>query len=101
MLSERQAYEAEVRALATWGAGEVAAGRSVESVAREAVERRNGLKLRYRANAPPAIIARLELRNLVKYGHPVGPDADAFFRKYGSWEEVLAAASRPASLASG
>lgn len=72
-----------------------------EMVARRLVDLRNALKARFRAQDDPAIVAVMEQRNRLKYGHPLGPDADALFERYGLWEAVLAAACRPASLSGG
>ena len=99
-LSERRrAYEAEVRALAAEAEALRAAGADDESVARHLVQLRNELKRKYRSEDDPAIVALMERRNLAKYGHGLGPDADWLFRRYGSSAEVLAAACRPAHLA--
>jgi len=96
--ARRVAYVAAVRALADIVAPRRAAGWTDEAIARELVARRNALKSAARAFDEPAIVALMEARNSAKYGDPIGPDADWFFRKYGSWSAVIAAACRPADL---
>src|SRR3546814_5413283 len=93
----RIAYEREVRALAGEARSREAEGESPEAIARDLVQRRNALKQRFRADDDPGVVALMEQRNRLKYGDPIGPDADWLFRKYGSWEAVIAAACRPRS----
>lgn len=76
----------------------LADGITTEQVARTMVDLRNALKARFRAKDDPEIVALMEMRNRVKYGHPLGPDADALVAKYGSWDRVIDAACRPAHL---
>ncbi|MCM8729429.1 hypothetical protein ACFO8O_00410 [Hephaestia sp. GCM10023244] len=99
-VAARIAYEREVRALAGEARRRKTDGESLEVIARDLVTRRNALKQRFRAGDDPAIVALMEQRNRLKYGDPIGPDADWLFRKYGSWEAVIAAACRPARIAS-
>src|SRR3546814_16466934 len=73
-----------------------AEGESPEAIARDLVQRRNALKQRFRADDDPGVVALMEQRNRLKYGDPIGPDADWRFRKYGSWAAGIAAACRPA-----
>src|SRR3546814_20470384 len=70
-----------------------AEGESPEAIARDLVQRRNALKQRFRADDDPGVVALMEQRNRLKYGDPNGPNADWLFRKYGSWEAVIAASS--------
>lgn len=92
-------YEREVRNLRILADGMLFDGIDPENVARKLVDLRNAIKARYRAHDDPAIFAVMEMRNRVKYGDPLGPDADALFSKYGSWLLVIQAACRPARLA--
>ena len=94
----REAYEDAVLELAAIVARLRHDGLTEEQVAREAVDRRNALKLQFRAGDPPAAVAAMERRNLAKYGHPLGPTADQLFAKYGDWTLVIAAACRPMRL---
>jgi hypothetical protein len=96
VVASRADYECQVRALAGWAKAELGTGRSVESVAREAVGRRNALKRQFRTDLPDDLLRLLELRNIRLYGDPVGPSADDLLLRYGSWEAVLAASARHA-----
>ncbi len=71
-----------------------AEGRSEEEIARRLVRMRNDAKDITRAGMSPEEVARLEARNIEKYGNPLGPTADQLYAKYGSWEEVGDAATR-------
>lgn len=94
----REAYERAVSELAAVAASMRGEGKSVEEVARNLVRMRNELKAAFRELDPPALVAVMEQRNKMKYGHPLGPDADWLFDKYGSWELVIEAACRPLRL---
>lgn len=85
----RAEYAKQIAAIVTKAEEGVAAGRSVESVAREAVEARNALKLAERAAGPWWIARMADLRNLVIYRNRAGPTADQLFQETGSWEKVL------------
>lgn len=69
-------------------------GRSDEEIARALVAMRNDAKDITRAGMTPEAVRALEERNMKKYGNPLGPTADQQFAKYGSWAEVIAAATR-------
>jgi len=97
-MSNRQDYEAQVRALVLLAEELRRSGVSVEAVARQLVNRRNALKVAARAFDDPLVIRVLERRNLLKYGNPIGPNADQLFVKYGGWEAVIAAAGRHATI---
>lgn len=97
----REVYVAEVLALKAEADEQLAHGAGEEDVARRMVKRRNELKATFRSHDPAEVVALLEMRNLRKYGHPLGPDADWFFTKYGSWRLVIEAACRPADLSRG
>ncbi|MFE5295393.1 hypothetical protein [Streptomyces sp. NPDC056632] len=71
-----------------------AAGATEEEVARELVDMRNQAKEITRAGMTPEEVRILEERNQAKYGNPLGPTADQLYAKYGSWEQVAAAAMR-------
>ncbi len=73
-------------------------GNDSETIARILVAERNALKSKFREGIPELILERIEARNMAKYGHPVGPKPEALLQKYGSWDEVIAAAARPANL---
>ncbi|MEU5998258.1 hypothetical protein ABZ837_10545 [Streptomyces sp. NPDC047197] len=69
-------------------------GRSDEEIARVLVDMRNEAKDITRAGMTPEAVRALEERNMKKYGNPLGPTADQQFAKYGSWAEVIKAATR-------
>lgn len=71
-----------------------AEGRSEEDIARKLVLMRNDAKDIVRAGMTPEQVAELEARNQKKYGNPLGPTADQLYLKYGSWEQVVEAATR-------
>ncbi|RSS72817.1 hypothetical protein [Streptomyces sp. WAC06614] len=73
-------------------------GRSEEEIARTLVQMRNDAKDVTRAGMSPEEVRRLEERNMKKYGNPLGPTADQLHAKYGSWQEVSAAATRSNQL---
>lgn len=98
MTGTRAEYEAEVRGIAETAAAMLAGGATTLQVAHWAVRWRNELKSRYRAGLPANIIDLIEARNLVKYGDKLGPKAQHLFERYGSWESVIDAATRPADL---
>lgn len=100
MSPSREHYEAEVAGLEKTAVLLRERGLDDEAIARSLVAARNDLKRRYRRDIDPALLALIEQRNLQKYGNVVGPDADALFAKYGSWQEVCKAAWRHADLKS-
>jgi RHS repeat-associated protein len=71
-----------------------ASGASDKEIAQALVGLRNQAKVIARQAMTPEDIAKVEARNLEKYGDPVGPSADDLFRKYGSWAKVIEAAYR-------
>lgn len=73
-------------------------GWTEERIARHLVDARNRLKIIARQADNPAVVAAIEARNLMKYGHLVGPSADYLYKRYGTWGAVIDAASRPAKL---
>lgn len=85
LVARRRLYEAQVRALASVAKQIEAEGWFEERIARHLVDARNRLKVVARKADDPAIVALVEARNLVKYGHPVGPTADQLHQRYGSW----------------
>jgi cytochrome c-type biogenesis protein CcmH/NrfF len=76
-LRERRAkYEAAVRELRGEAQRLLAEGLSEEAVARRMVRRRNELKYEARLADNRAVVWAMELRNLRKYGDPIGPGPD-------------------------
>jgi hypothetical protein len=94
----RKDYEFKVRSLATLAVKLRARGWTEQRVARALVDRRNRLKRRAREFDDPIAVSLMRMRNLAKYDNPIGPDADALYRKYRSWAAVVEAACRPARL---
>jgi RHS repeat-associated protein len=91
----RQAYEVEVKALASKAAQLKASGRSVEQIAIELHAERRALGVKYKDITPPEILQKILERNLSKYGDELGPSID-WLRKQGrSWEDIIEGASRP------
>lgn len=77
------------------------AGWSDEQIACHLVHQRNLLKKAVRRRDLPEDVKRMEARNMAIYGDPVGAGPQWFYRKYGSWAEVIEAACRPADLRQG
>jgi hypothetical protein len=98
LAGSREEYEAATKALLELANTLRASGNNAETIARILVEQRNALKSKFREGMPLMILERIEARNMAKYGHPVGPHPEALLQKYGSWDEVIAAAARPANL---
>lgn len=63
-------------------------GKSIEEIARAVSGKRNELRLASYADNP-AGLAAMKARNLEKYGHEEGPQADELYAQCGSWETVL------------
>lgn len=97
-LAVRTSYIAASKSLGVALKAALRAGVSAERVARAGVSARNALKVGARAFSPKGEVARMEARNLEKYGHPVGPTAEQLHAKYGSWEGVVDAVARTAGF---
>ncbi len=98
MAGSREEYESATKALLTLANTLREKGNDSETIARVMVEQRNALKSKFREGIPAVILERIEARNMAKYGYPIGPTPEALLQKYGSWDEVIAAAARPANL---
>ncbi len=96
--SAREAYKRAVEDLALVAEALKREAKGDEEIARTLVAMRNGLKKNFRAFDPPAAVALMERRNQAKYGDPLGPNADWFYKRCGSWALVVDAACRPARL---
>jgi hypothetical protein len=55
---------------------------------------RNALKLKYRDLSPPEAVKRFELRNIEKYGDPLGPSIEQLRAQGKTWEQIIDSASR-------
>ncbi len=66
-----------------------AARRPLKEIAEAAVKIRNEAKIASRALMDAQDVAKLEARNLQKYGNAVGPTLDDLLRQYGSYEEII------------
>jgi hypothetical protein len=82
------AYEADNQALAKQAYAVRAAGQDAETTARQLVDARNALKVKYRALSPPDKVAEFEARKLNKYGNPVGPTADQLHAEGKFWDQM-------------
>ncbi len=98
LLGVRGAYILSANSLSAAARQSLRMGMSPEKVARFVVSGRNELKILARAFTPKSQVVAMEARNLAKYGDKIGPTADQLFAKYGSWEEVIAAAARTAGI---
>ena len=91
----RQAYEAEVRALAIKAAQMRADGHSVEEIARELHAERRALGIKYKDVTPPEILQKILERNRQVYGDELGPTIEWLRAQGKSWEQIIESASRP------
>ena len=94
----RAGYMGSSKALGAGLKAALRAGAKPESVARAGVAARNALKVAARALSPKGEVAKMEARNLEKYGNKIGPTADQLHAKYGSWEAVVEAVARTAGF---
>lgn len=85
----RQAYEAEVRALATKAAQMRADGHSVEEIARELHAERRALGIKYKDVTPPEILKKILERNRQMYGDELGPTIGWLRAQGKSWDEII------------
>jgi hypothetical protein len=69
-------------------------GLSAEIVAHMAHAGRNALKVIHRRDLLESDFLRIALRNLNRYGNPIGPSIADNFQKYGDWHSVIDAAGR-------
>lgn len=76
------------------GASARAAGQNAEATARMVHAERNALKLQYRELTPANMVEQFELRNIQKYGNPVGPSIDQLRASGKTWEQIIESASR-------
>ncbi len=70
------------------------AGKTIEEIADAVVKIRNNSKVATRALMYAVDVAKLEARNLEKYGNTVGPTLEQLLKKYGSYEEIIDASTR-------
>ena len=91
----RNAYVAEVKALAPKVAEMRAAGRSVEEIAIEVHGARRALGIKYKDLTPPELLEKIWQRNIEKYGDPLGPTIEWFRIRRKTWEEIIESACRP------
>jgi hypothetical protein len=98
LAQSREEYEDAVRGLSAIADRLKEGGQSEEQIARHLVGARNAIKYAFRKETEPALLAWMQSRNLAKYGDPLGPTAETQLIRYGSWDEVIKAACRPANL---
>jgi hypothetical protein len=91
----RQAYVSEVEGLADLGLSARAAGQNAEATARFLNAERNALKVQYRNLGPADAAKQFELRNIEKYGNPIGPTIEQLRAQGKTWEQIIGSASRP------
>ncbi|MHB8874567.1 MAG: RHS repeat domain-containing protein [Myxococcaceae bacterium] len=91
----RQQYIDAVKSLGDKAAAMRQAGVSPEQIARTLHAERNALKVAYRGLSPPEAVKAFELRNIKKYGNPLGPTVEQLRAAGKSWEEIAASAARP------
>ena len=91
---ERIAYHESLQSMYDKLAEMRAAGEDIETIARTLSAMRNELRLAAYADDPEGLAA-IRKRNLEKYGHEEGPQADELYAQYGSWETVMTKAFSP------
>jgi hypothetical protein len=90
----RQGYVTDVSLLEDLGLSARAAGQSAEDTARMLHAERNALKIKYRKLSPSETVKKFELRNLNKYGDPLGPSIEQLRAQGKTWEQIIDSASR-------
>ncbi|MEJ7139171.1 hypothetical protein [Amphibiibacter pelophylacis] len=91
----RLEYEQASRDLLTQAQKMQATGFSEEQAARWAVDRRNQLKVEYRALTPPEEVAKYETRNLKTYGSKLGPTVEQLRKQGYGWQQIIEKSARP------
>jgi len=91
----RQAYEAEVKALALKAAELKAAGHSVEQIAIQLHAERRALGVIYKDVTPPELLKTILERNVRTYGDELGPSIEWLRARGKSWEDIIKSASKP------
>ena len=97
----RTQYESAVTELQQITSSMLSAGMIAEDVARWAVPQRNRIKREFRAQTPSHALAAIEAWTLARYGHVLGPTVEQLRASGKSWEEIVAAASRPGKTPDG
>ena len=90
----RNAYVAEVKALAPKVAEMRAAGRSVEEIAIEVHGARRALGIKYKDITPPELLEKILERNIQRYGDALGPTIEWLRARGKTWEEIIESACR-------
>lgn len=91
----RLAYEAEVKDLAKLRDSLRAQGKSSEEIARAMHEARRQLGIKYKDMTPPDILKRINERNIVKYGDPLGPTIEYFIKQNRTWDQIIETSISP------
>ena len=88
--AQRQAYHDSMQELYEMIMTMVDEDQDVETIARKVSNRRNEIRLEvYIKNHDLEGLDTVRKRNLETYGDEFGPNADALYEKYGSWDMVL------------
>lgn len=95
LLSLRQAYVNEVKALADVALCMTEAGAPSEHIARQLHRMRRDLGVRFKDLTPASQLEVIHQRNLERYGDKSGPTIDWLRAKGKSWEQIIESASRP------
>ncbi len=85
---KRQAYHDSMEELYAMTLSMAEQDLDIETIARAVSQRRNEIRLESGKDDPEEL-AMIKRRNLEIYGNEFGPDQDALYEKYGSWETVL------------
>jgi hypothetical protein len=90
----RQAYVDDVASIADEVAAWQKAGADPELIAREAWANRRALGIQYKNITPADELARIQARNLKKYGDPLGPSIEWLRSRGRTWEQIIESATR-------
>jgi hypothetical protein len=90
----RQIYNGSVRDIKYMVEAMEKAGKNTEEVADAVIKIRNEAKISARALMEPEEVVKLEARNMADYGDTIGPNLEWMLREYGSYEEIIDAATR-------
>lgn len=95
VITLRKAYEDEVKSLSSKADNMRKAGVQPEKIAQTLFDERNMLKQKYLEVTEPALLKKIEQRNIEKYGNKLGPSIEHLRNKGKSWEDIIESAARP------
>ncbi len=89
----RVIYNASIRTIETSISTMRAAGKGAKEIAEVVVQHRNDAKVAARALMEAADVAKLEARNIAKYGNPIGPSLEQMLKEGYTYETIVEAST--------